>query len=192
MKLPIPISLFIQKVKQRKLYPYLARERSHTIGKQPTFKNPSRDNLVIYELLIRDFDLLHSFDAVKARLDYLQNLGINAIELLPVSEFDGNESWGYNPSFHMALDKYYGTTNAFKSLIDECHSRGIAVILDVVYNHASGQHPYFRLWNDSNGGLEGNPPLKIHFSILKQNTPTVFLMISIINQRPLKIMLNVL
>lgn len=125
--------------------------------KTTNFQKPSRDNLVIYELLIRDFDLLHSFDAVKARLDYLQNLGINAIELLPVSEFDGNESWGYNPSFHMALDKYYGTTNAFKSLIDECHSRGIAVILDVVYNHASGQHPYFRLWNDSNGGLEGKP-----------------------------------
>lgn len=119
------------------------------------FTAPAKEDLVIYEMLIRDFDELHSFDAVKERLDYLEGLGINAIELMPVSEFDGNESWGYNPSFHMALDKYYGTKNAFKTFIDECHSRGIAVILDVVYNHATGQNPYFRLWNDTNGGLGG-------------------------------------
>jgi len=116
---------------------------------------PAKENLIIYELLIRDFDQLHSFDAVKARLDYLQGLGINAIELMPVSEFDGNESWGYNPSFHMALDKYYGTPTAFKQFIDECHKRGIAIILDVVYNHASGQNPFYRLWNTDNGGYGG-------------------------------------
>ncbi len=119
------------------------------------FQGPKRTDLVIYELLIRDFDELHSFDAVKSRLDYLEELGVNAIELMPVSEFDANESWGYNPSFHMALDKYYGTPDAFKSLIDECHRRGMAVILDVVYNHATGQHPYFRMWNTSNGGYGG-------------------------------------
>lgn len=119
------------------------------------FQPPAKTDLVIYELLIRDFDALHSFDAVKARLDYLQNLGINAIELMPVSEFDGNESWGYNPSFHMALDKYYGTPTAFKQLIDECHNRGMAVILDVVYNHATGQNPYYRMWNTDNGGYGG-------------------------------------
>ena len=119
------------------------------------FVAPKKSDLVIYEVLLRDFDALHSFNALRARLDYLQELGINAVELMPVSEYDGNESWGYNPSFHMALDKYYGTKDAFKALIDECHSRGIAVILDVVYNHATGQNPYFRLWNDSNGGLGG-------------------------------------
>lgn len=119
------------------------------------FQKPAKTDLVIYELLIRDFDALHSFDAVKARLDYLQDLGINAIEFMPVNEFDGNESWGYNPSFHMALDKYYGTKNAFKQLIDECHSRGIAVILDVVYNHASGQNPFYRMWNTDNGDYGG-------------------------------------
>lgn len=116
---------------------------------------PSKTDLVIYELLIRDFDALHSFDAVRNRLDYLQDLGVNAIELLPVSEFDGNESWGYNPSFHMALDKYYGTANALKQLVDECHARGMAVILDVVFNHASGQNPYYRLWNTDGGGYGG-------------------------------------
>ncbi|WP_224485179.1 alpha-amylase family glycosyl hydrolase [Robertkochia aurantiaca] len=119
------------------------------------FQPPKRKDLVIYELLIRDFDELHSFDAVKARLDYLETLGVNAIELMPVNEFDGNESWGYNPSFHMALDKYYGTPEAFKQLIDECHRRGMAVIIDVVYNHATGQHPYFRMWNTSGGGTGG-------------------------------------
>lgn len=119
------------------------------------FEKPKKTDLVIYELLVRDFDELHSFEAVENRLDYLEELGINAIELMPVNEFDGNESWGYNPSFHMALDKYYGTKNALKSFIDACHARGIAVILDVVYNHATGQHPYFRMWNTDNGGTGG-------------------------------------
>ena len=119
------------------------------------FQRPKKTDLVIYELLIRDFDALHSFDAVKNRLNYLQELGVNAIEFMPVNEFDGNESWGYNPSFHMALDKYYGNITSFKQLIDECHKRGIAVILDVVYNHASGQNPYYRMWNTDNGGYGG-------------------------------------
>ncbi len=119
------------------------------------FERPKKTDLVIYEILLRDFDSLHSFDALKARLDYLETLGINAIELMPVSEFDGNESWGYNPSFHMALDKYYGTKEAFKQLIDECHKRGIAVILDVVYNHATGQNPYYRMWNTVDGDYGG-------------------------------------
>jgi 1,4-alpha-glucan branching enzyme len=119
------------------------------------FQKPKKTDLVIYELLIRDFDALHSFDAVKNRLNYLQELGVNAIEFMPVNEFDGNESWGYNPSFHMALDKYYGNIASFKQLIDECHKRGIAVILDVVYNHASGQNPYYRMYNTDNGGYGG-------------------------------------
>ena len=119
------------------------------------FQKPAKTDLVIYEILIRDFDVLHSYDAVKDRLDYLQGLGINAIEFMPVMEFDGNESWGYNPSFHMALDKYYGNTTAFKQFIDECHRRGMAVIIDVAFNHASGQNPYYRMWNTDNGGYGG-------------------------------------
>ena len=120
-----------------------------------SFTKPKKTDLVIYELLIRDFDALHSFSAVKERLDYLQGLGINAIEFMPLMEFDGNESWGYNPSFHMALDKYYGTKEAFKGLIDECHARGIAIIVDVAFNHASGQNPYYRMWNTDNGNYGG-------------------------------------
>ncbi|MFP2995749.1 alpha-amylase family glycosyl hydrolase [Spongiivirga sp. MCCC 1A20706] len=125
------------------------------VWQHTNFTKPKKEDLVIYELLIRDFDELHSFDAVRTRLDYLQNLGINAIELMPINEFDGNESWGYNVAFHMALDKYYGNKNAFKQFIDECHARGIAVIIDVVYNHASGQHPYYRMWNTDDGGTGG-------------------------------------
>lgn len=119
------------------------------------FEKPNQEDLVIYEMLIRDFDALHSYDALMDRLDYIENLNINAIELLPINEFDGNLSWGYNPAFHMAIDKYYGTKNALKTFIDECHARGIAVILDVVYNHATGQNPYYRMWNNCNGCYEG-------------------------------------
>jgi len=119
------------------------------------FERPQQEDLVIYEMLIRDFVGFHSYEAVMNHLNYLERLNINVIELMPVSEFDGNISWGYNPGFHMALDKYYGDKNSFKAFVDECHSRGIAVILDVVYNHATGQNPYYRMWNDCNGCYGG-------------------------------------
>ncbi len=157
---------FINNVTYPNLPTYPAGKTNHAVtllrtGDAPyawevtNFNRPAKTDLVIYEVLLRDFDQLHSFDALKARLDYIQGLGINAIELMPVSEFDGNESWGYNPSFHMALDKYYGTQNALKQLVDECHKRGIAVILDVVYNHATGQNPFYRMWNTDNGNYGG-------------------------------------
>ncbi|WP_031428190.1 alpha-amylase family glycosyl hydrolase [Flavimarina sp. Hel_I_48] len=136
---------------------YVALDETEYEWQNTNFSAPAKENLVIYELHIRDFDDNHSFNAVMNRLDYLDDLGINAIELMPVQEFDGNISWGYNPAFHMALDKYYGTRNAFKELVDACHARGIAVILDVVYNQATGQNPYFRLYNTSNGGTDGVP-----------------------------------
>ena len=122
-----------------------------------SFEKPAKEDLVIYELLLRDFDEDHSYQALIDRLDYLENLGINAIELMPVNEFDGNESWGYNPSFHMATDKYYGSPEMLKMLIDEAHQRGMAVIADIVFNHATGQNPYFRLYNDTNGDTNGTP-----------------------------------
>lgn len=112
------------------------------------FQKPAKEELVVYELLIRDFIAAHDYQTLIDTLDYLERLGINAIELMPVNEFEGNESWGYNPSFHMALDKYYGSIDDFKAFIDECHSRGIAVIVDVVYNHAFSQSPLCQLyWN---------------------------------------------
>ncbi len=116
------------------------------------FDAPDNDKLVIYELLLRDFIEDHSYTTLIDTLDYLANLGINAIEFMPINEFEGNESWGYNPSFHLALDKYYGPPNEFKRFVDEAHKRGIAVILDVVLNHAFGQSPLVRLWNTGDYG----------------------------------------
>jgi len=120
-----------------------------------TFDRPAYDNLVIYELLIRDFDEQHSYQSVINRLDYLEDLGVNAIQFMPFTEFEGNESWGYNPMFYFAPDKYYGTEEDLKQLIDECHMRGMAVIQDVVLNHSFGQNPQHRMY--STGG-PGDPP----------------------------------
>ena len=121
------------------------------------YEKPKKEELIIYEVLIRDFDQGKSFKSLYDRLDYIEGLGVNAIELMPVNEFDGNESWGYNPSFHMAIDKAYGSPKELKKLVNECHKRGIAVIIDVVYNHATGQNPYFRLWNTKPNTYDGKP-----------------------------------
>ncbi|MEP7373983.1 MAG: alpha-amylase family glycosyl hydrolase [Chitinophagaceae bacterium] len=117
-----------------------------------SFVRPAKNNLVIYELLIRDFTAEHSYDATLQKLDYLTGLGINAIELMPITEFEGNSSWGYNPSFYFAPDKYYGTKLALQHFIDECHGKGIAVILDMVLNHSFGQSPMVQLY------FEGSKP----------------------------------
>ena len=112
------------------------------------FERPDKNSLAIYELLLRDFTPEGSVKAATAKLDYLAALGINAIELMPIQEFDGNNSWGYNPCFYFAPDKAYGTENDYKEFIDECHKRGIAVILDIVLNHATGQFPWMKMWSD--------------------------------------------
>ena len=111
-----------------------------------TFQRPDKQDLVIYELLVRDFTNEQNFQAVIDTLSYLKGLGINAIELMPVNEFEGNLSWGYNPDFYFAVDKYYGTKNKFKELIDVCHQNGIAVIMDIVLNHSYGQSPLVQLY----------------------------------------------
>lgn len=123
-----------------------------------SYQRPAKEELVIYELLLRDFVEDHSFATLTDTLDYLERLGVNAIELMPVSEFDGNESWGYSPNFHLALDKYYGSPDSFKRFIDEAHKRNIAVILDVVMNHATGQNVLYRMYDiDSNPYFNKTP-----------------------------------
>ena len=122
------------------------------------FVKPEKDKLVVYEVLVRDFDSNRSYQNLIDRMDYFKNLKINAIELMPVMEFDGNESWGYNTSFHMALDKAYGPSSKLKEFIDLCHQNGIAVILDVALNHAFGRNPMDRMWmNDPDGDGWGGP-----------------------------------
>lgn len=115
----------------------------------PSISRPAKSDLVIYELLLRDFLAANNYQTLKDTISYLSNLGVNAIELLPVNEFEGNISWGYNPSFYFAPDKYYGSKQALQALIDACHAKGIAVILDVVFNHAEGQSPMVQLYWDA-------------------------------------------
>ncbi|MDP4204523.1 MAG: alpha-amylase family glycosyl hydrolase [Bacteroidota bacterium] len=110
---------------------------------------PLKQNLVIYELLVRDFTTDKSFNGAITKLDYLKNLGINAIEIMPFNEFEGNSSWGYNPNYYFAVDKAYGTANNLKALIDECHKRNIIVIQDIVLNHAFNSCPLVQLYWDS-------------------------------------------
>ncbi|MEP2132587.1 MAG: alpha-amylase family glycosyl hydrolase [Algoriphagus sp.] len=131
---------------------YLQTAQDEFIWKNTNYERPRPEELVIYELLVRDFDDRRSYKAVESRLDYLKELGVNAIELMPVGEFEGNLSWGYNPSFFFAPDKYYGTKNDLKQLIDAAHGKGIMIIMDMVLNHAFGQNPMVRLYNDGDYG----------------------------------------
>ncbi|MBM3452630.1 MAG: T9SS type A sorting domain-containing protein [Bacteroidetes bacterium] len=123
------------------------------------FNAPEQKDLLIYEILVRDFVQKRNYQTLIDTLDYLDKLGINAIELMPPGEFENNESWGYNPSFHMALDKYYGTPQKFKEFVDSCHGRGIAVIVDMVLNHAFGQNPMVNMyWDAINSRPAANSP----------------------------------
>lgn len=116
------------------------------------FVKPKKEDLVIYEALVRDFDADRNYQDLIDKIDYFTTLGINAIELMPVMEYEGNESWGYNTAFHMANDKFYGPSDKLKELIDLCHQNGIAVILDVALNHAFGRNPMVRMWMDDPDG----------------------------------------
>lgn len=116
-------------------------------------------DLVVYELLVRDFAEEHTYQSVIDKLGYIKGLGFNAIELMPFSEFEGNISWGYYPNFCFAPDKYYGPPNELKRFIDTCHQMGIAVLQDIVLNHAAGSSPYVMLyWDAVNGRPAANSP----------------------------------
>ena len=110
---------------------------------------PSLDTLIIYELHVDDFAAQGSgqgtFDDVIIRLDHLRESGINAIELMPITEFPGGRSWGYNPEIMSSVEATYGTPENFKQLVDEAHSRNMAVILDLVWNHATSSTPLWKI-----------------------------------------------
>ncbi len=114
----------------------------------PAATGEHQSDLIIYELLVRDFVNDRHITTVTDTLDYLKSLGINAIELMPFNEFEGNDSWGYNPDFYFAPDKAYGTKDDYKNFIDACHQKGIAVIMDIALNHSFGQSPMAQMyWN---------------------------------------------
>ncbi|MEM8560507.1 MAG: alpha-amylase family glycosyl hydrolase, partial [Bacteroidota bacterium] len=121
------------------------------------YERPEQKDLVIYEMLVRDFITAHDYDTLADTLDYFQTLGVTALQLMPISEFGGNENWGYQPTFHLAVDKYYGPPEQLKAFIDAAHQRDIAIILDVVYNHADFPSPLIELF----GSIDANPYINI-------------------------------
>lgn len=123
------------------------------------FTKPSDNNLNVYELHFRDFTEEGTYRAATEKLDYLKGLGINAIHVMPVSEFEGNDSWGYNPNFYFAADKAYGTADDLKRFIDACHQHKILVFNDLVLNHAFYSNVMAKLyWNQSlNQPADDNP-----------------------------------
>ncbi|MGG6242458.1 alpha-amylase family glycosyl hydrolase [Nodosilinea sp. AN01ver1] len=113
---------------------------------------PQNEELVIYEILVSDFSggeddpyprgkLQH----ITEKLDYLCELGINAIELMPIQEFPGDQGWGYNTHHYFSIESSYGTSKDFKHLVDECHARGIRVILDIILNHSGSEAPLTKI-----------------------------------------------
>jgi glycosidase len=123
------------------------------------FSRPDKRGLIIYELLLRDFLAAHDWKTLRDTLSYFKRMGINAIEIMPFNEFEGNTSWGYNPDFFLAPDKYYGTKNNLKEFIDSCHSKGIAVLMDIALNHATGLCPLAALyWNSTTNQPAANNP----------------------------------
>ncbi len=122
------------------------RPNANYVWQTNNFKRPAKGDLVVYELLVRDFSAAKNYQTLIDSMNYFKSLGINAIELMPINEFDGNESWGYNPTFHMALDKAYGTPEKFKEFVDKCHANGIAIILDIVFNQAHDNSPLVKMY----------------------------------------------
>ncbi len=123
------------------------------------FSRPDKRNLVVYELLLRDFLAAHDWKTLRDTLSHLKTMGVNAIEIMPFNEFEGNESWGYNPDFFLAPDKYYGPKNTLKEFIDSCHKKGIAVLMDIALNHTTGLNPLAALyWNAATSQPAANNP----------------------------------
>ncbi|KGE13048.1 malto-oligosyltrehalose trehalohydrolase [Sphingobacterium deserti] len=103
---------------------------------------PALDKLIIYELHVGTFTASHDFSGVIERIPHLLKLGINAIEIMPVAQFPGDRNWGYDGVFLFAVQHSYGGAKGLQQLVDACHEAGIAVILDVVYNHFGPEGNY--------------------------------------------------
>ena len=110
---------------------------------------PALNDLVIYELHIGTFNTnttSSKFVAATNKLDYLKSLGVSAVEVMPIAEFAGDVSWGYNPAQPFAVERIgYGGTDGFKTFVQACHARGLAVLLDVIHNHYGPSD--LEMWN---------------------------------------------
>lgn len=106
------------------------------------WKCPAFEDFIIYELHIGTFTGQGTFESAIEKLDLLTDVGINAIEIMPVAQFPGNRNWGYDGVFPYAAQNSYGGAEGLKKLVDACHQKGIAVILDVVYNHQGPEGNY--------------------------------------------------
>lgn len=147
---------------------------------------PGNTQLIIYEMHVGDFrggagddsDQPGTFERVIEKLDYLADLGINAIELMPVNEFPGHHSWGYSLRSIYAVENSYGTPDELAHFVDECHARGIRVIHDSVYNHMEAEAPLtqidFSYWfyeqNPDESSLQFGP--KFNYEHYDENLKT--------------------
>lgn len=151
----------------------------------PDFTGPRKDRLTVYEMLIRDFTNDGTASAQYSsylklaidKLDYIKSLGVNAVEIMPVIYQDGtlnaagNINWGYHTTFFFAPDKSYGTNTDYKKFVDECHKRGLAVILDIQTDHAWGTCPLVRMYANPVGNTSAKPASdNPWFNVISPNT----------------------
>lgn len=123
------------------------------------FQRPAKSNLMVYELWLGDFTAAGNWQGLMDTLSYLKRLGVNAVEVEPICNFEGAVSWGYNPNFYFAPDKVYGTATQVKQFVDACHQQGMAVIMDLVMNHSFGSSPMVQMyWNNALGIPAANSP----------------------------------
>jgi maltooligosyltrehalose trehalohydrolase len=111
-----------------------------------SWKGKQLGEMIIYELHVGTFTSEGTFEGVISKLPYLKELGINAIELMPVAQFPGTRNWGYDGVYPFAVQDSYGGAGGLKKLVNEAHRNGIAVILDVVYNHQGPEGNYFSIY----------------------------------------------
>jgi maltooligosyltrehalose trehalohydrolase len=109
-----------------------------------SWKGIPQQELIFYEIHTGTFTKEGTFEAIINKLDYILDLGINAIELMPVAQFPGTRNWGYDGTYPYAVQNSYGGPDSLKRFVDACHAKGIAVFLDVVYNHLGPEGNYFK------------------------------------------------
>lgn len=120
-------------------------DHSAFVWEDQEWKNLPLKNMIFYELHAGTFTSEGTFEAIINRLDNIKELGINAMEIMPVSQFPGSRNWGYDGVYPFAVQNSYGGPEGLKRLVNACHQRGIAVVLDVVYNHLGPEGNY--LWD---------------------------------------------